>query len=95
MQREISVLEARIASLRGLTAAAREHPAITPEARRNPPAVAGAAARRRRRGNPLAGSYMGYMRQVKDERKKAEFKKVKESRGFADAIAAVKNYLGK
>lgn len=41
------------------------------------------------------GSYVGYMRQVRDGRKTAEFRKIKEQRGFADAIAALRQHIGK
>jgi hypothetical protein len=38
---------------------------------------------------------MGYMRQVRDERKKAEFRRVKEERGYDEAIAALRQHLRK
>lgn len=95
MQREITDLEARIAHLRRLAGAPAHSAPVAPA--RAPAAATPRAARKRRsrRGNPLAGSYMGYMRQVKGARKKTEFKKLKEERGFTDAIAAIKKHLGK
>lgn len=51
--------------------------------------------RPKRRGNQLAGSYMGYMRQVRGARKKAEFKAVKNEHGYERAIAALRQFLGK
>jgi hypothetical protein len=95
MQHEIVELEARIARLREAsgTSAPTAAPFRAPQA--PPPATRAGRKRRRRTGNPLAGSYMGYMRQVKSASKKSEFKKIKEERGFADAIAAIKQHLGK
>lgn len=38
---------------------------------------------------------MGYMRQVKDERRKAEFRNIKDTQGYEQAIAAIRQHLGK
>lgn len=38
---------------------------------------------------------MGFMRQVRDEWKMAEFRKLKETQGYDRAIAAIKQHLGK
>lgn len=93
MQREIAELEARIAHLRGIAGAPPPRAVGT----QSGPArsVRRDAQHRRRKGNPLAGSYMGYMRQVKGAHKKAKFKRIKADHGLTDAIAALKQYLGK
>jgi hypothetical protein len=95
IQREIAGIEARLAQLRDAGGAAVQR--VPPErlSRQRPNGSRTRPRRRRRIGNPIAGSYMGYMRQVTDPHKKAEFKKLKEERGFADAIAALKQHLGK
>jgi hypothetical protein len=98
IHRDIAELEARLERLRALRQEAQTTPA-RPSTR--PPSSddgRGDQVRRRRtnrRGNPLAGRYMGYMRQVKAARKKAEFRRIKEERGLPDAIAALRQHLGK
>lgn len=96
IQRDIADIEARLARLReasggpvGRTGAQTPMQAATGRSSRT------SRTRRRRTGNPLAGSYMGFMRQVKGPRKKAEFRKIKEQHGYERAIAALKQHLGK
>lgn len=97
IQRDIADIEARLARLReasggtpvGRTGAQPPMKAETGRASRT------SRTRRRRTGNPLAGSYMGFMRQVTGPRKKAEFRKIKEQHGVERAIAAIKQHLGK
>ncbi len=97
IDRDIADIEARLARL-------REASGGTPSGRTGarPPTQAATGrssrpnrTRRRRTGNPLAGSYMGFMRQVTGPRKKAEFRKIKEQHGYERAIAAIKQHLGK
>lgn len=96
IQREIAEIETRIARLREAGGDAQiRHRGSNLPANAAPQPQRKIRKRRRRTGNPLAGSYMGYMRQVKSASKKAEFKKIKEERGFADAVAALKQHLGK
>lgn len=97
IQRDIAEIEARLAHLREASGgsqsrSAQAQPAAQAPLRRTPRA---ARTRRRRTGNPLAGSYMGYMRQVRGERKKAKFRKIKVEQGYERAIAAIKQHLGK
>jgi len=95
IQREIAEIETRIARLRAAgedTQVRRTGPDLSAKTA-TPPSRK--VRKRRRTGNPLAGNYMGYMRQVNSARKKAEFKKIKADSGFADAIAALKRHLGK
>lgn len=96
IQRDIADIEARLTRLReasGGTTAGRT-------GAQPPQAATGRSSRtsrtrRQRTGNPLAGSYMGFMRQVSGPRKKAEFRKIKEEHGYERAIATIKQYLGK
>ena len=94
MGNEIAAIERRLAELRS---AAESGVAEGWRA-----SVGRSAARRsedgkrpKRRGNRLAGSYMGYMRQVRGTRKKAEFKALKNEHGYERAIAALRQFLGK
>lgn len=92
---EIAAIERRLVELRaaaessdaagGLRASGGRSAARRSEDRKRP----------KRRGNQLAGSYMGYMRQVRGTRKKAEFKAVKNEHGYERAIAALRQFLGK
>lgn len=99
MGREITDIEARLARLREVAAPAAARPAVQRRRRTRPARSAAPRTRgrgsKRRTGNPLAGSYMGYMRQVRTDRKKAEFRKIKEEQGYERAIAAIKQHLGK
>jgi len=97
IQRDIADIEARLARLReanGGTSVGRAgaQPPIDAATGRSSRT---SRTRRRRTGNPLAGSYMGFMRQVTGPRKKAEFRKIKEQHGYERAIAAIKQHLGK
>lgn len=94
MGNEIAAIERRLAELRsaaeGGAAGGRRASVGRSAARRSED-----GKRPKRRGNRLAGSYMGYMRQVRGARKKAEFKAVKNEHGYERAIAALRQFLGK
>ena len=97
IQRDIADIEARLARLRGASGgttvrSTRAQPPMQLAVRRSSRT---SRTRRRRTGNALAGSYMGFMRQVTGPRKKAEFRKLKEQHGYERAIAAIKKHLGK
>jgi hypothetical protein len=93
---EISTLEKRLLELR----AAAGQPAVANRtASTAPPRGVGRRPTsvprpRKRKGNRLAGSYMGYMRQV-PARQKAKYQAIKQERGYEAAIAALKADLGK
>jgi hypothetical protein len=99
MGREIADIEARLAQLREAAGPAPAGPAVPRTRRtrsaRSAPRRSRGQGSKRRTGNPLAGRYMGFMRQVKGERKKAGFRKIKEEQGYERAIAAIKQHLGK
>jgi hypothetical protein len=89
MQREILEIEQRLDELRTATAAfvPRSEPP-------RPSPTKNGRSRGRRRGDPLAGRYMGYMRQV-PAAKKRKYQRIKEEHGFEVAIAALRADLGK
>ena len=95
MGNEIAAIERRLVELRaaaeGGGAAGGQRTAVDRSTERG----SKAGKRPKRRGNRLAGSYMGYMRQVRGSRKKAEFKAVRNEHGYERAIAALRQFLGK
>lgn len=97
IQRDIAEIEARLARLREASGGTPvgstrvELPAQPAPSR----STRTSRTRRRRTGNPLAGSYMGFLRQVTGPRKKAQFRKINEQHGYERAIAAIKKHLGK
>ena len=93
IEREIAEIERRLAVLRDASGTSTQREAARQRDRRAPEKQA-TPKRRKRRGNRLAGSYMGYMRQVAPE-KKAKYQTIKQEKGFAAAIAALRADLGK
>lgn len=97
MRTEIADIERRLTELRAAAggAAARTNRVPVKRATASRSSQDGDGRSRKRRGNRLAGSYMGYMRQVRDDRKKEDFKALKSTEGYERAIAALRKYLGK
>lgn len=95
MGNEIAAIERRLVELRAAAESGGAAVGQRSSVGRSTERRSKVGKRPKRRGNPLAGSYMGYMRQVRGSRKKAEFKAVRNEHGYERAIAALRKFLGK
>ena len=95
MENEIEAIERRLVELRAAAESSDAAGSRLASSGRSAARRSENGKRPKRRGNQLAGSYMGYMRQVRGTRKKAEFKAVKDEHGFERAITALRQFLGK